>query len=492
MGVGPAVDVSPVGALFLVLGLTAWLHSRRAFILVLSSAVPFSTTAGVSIGQSSIPPFFLLAVPATAAAFFGVVRLGVPQRALRILLAFTAWSIIATVVGPTLFAGLPVLEPRGGIDSAVGWPTPLSYTVPMAAQIVYLILGTGVTLFLAQQDRLHPGLLTPGVAIGTVLSATSMLPSVRPWVDTFFRDYASAQFNPFEVRHVGVFAEPSYLAVFAFASMLYSAHRAAVVNGWRRVLLLLLAACAMWNGYLTESGTFVASCVVATVALSLWAAARLPARGLQPSVALTALALTGLAVIDHRRLGDFIDVITEKIATDSFTNRTTSNLFSLGITVDTWGLGVGLGANRPSSFALLLLSNVGIIGFGLYAGMIIYAVSQARRREQWRPVVTALVALLAAKVLAEPALSTPAMWFVLGACIYASTASSEALAQPLEAEVDSQGDDLAPSPGRSPDSSLRTTIPAVVQETLPRADRERREAAAIASRHSSRSVGSRT
>src|SRR5699024_7246075 len=144
------------------------------------------TTAGLNVGSSSVPPFFLLAVPATWSALLGVILHGLPHKALRLLTAFVACSVVVTVVGPLLFAGMPILEPRAGIDSAILFPTPLSFTMSMAAQLAYLVLGAGVAVFLTQQHRLSPGTLTPGVVGGTAVSAASLLPDVKQGVDTLF------------------------------------------------------------------------------------------------------------------------------------------------------------------------------------------------------------------------------------------------------------------------------------------------------------------
>lgn len=411
--------LSPIGMVFVLLGAIAWLVSRRLFVAVLSAAAPLAATAAVTVGGSSVPPFYLLAVPATISAVLGVTRHGIGHRALRLLSVFVVWAGLVTLVGPLLFAGMPVLGPRTGIDSAVHEPTPLAFTMSMAAQMVYLVLAVGVVFFVAQSDELHPGVLSTGIVFGTLASALTLLPAARPWVDVVFKEYASAQFNPWEVRHSGVFPEPSYLATFSFAAVVYCVHRATGVRGWRRVGLASVAVVALANGLLTESGTFAASVAIAGAALVVLVGFRLLRSGVTKATAVVLLVVAAALLVENRPVLALWEVITGKVLTESFGNRTLSNWYSLDVAADTWGLGVGLGADRPSSFALLLLSNVGVVGFALYAAVVARALGPASRIAAWRPVVTAVLALLLAKVVAEPALSTPLLWLGLGLCVSA-------------------------------------------------------------------------
>jgi hypothetical protein len=55
-------------------------------------------------------------------------------------------------------------------------------------------------------------------------------------------------------------------------------------------------------------------------------------------------------------------VLTEKDSGESFRFRLEADFQSLVMVWRTYGLGIGLGGNRPSSFLTLLLSNVGLLG----------------------------------------------------------------------------------------------------------------------------------
>ena len=55
---------------------------------------------------------------------------------------------------------------------------------------------------------------------------------------------------------------------------------------------------------------------------------------------------------------------------DGDITRTNSNMVAITLIGDTWGLGVGLGSNRASSFILSMLSNIGVPGLVLFTVLV--------------------------------------------------------------------------------------------------------------------------
>ncbi|MGX1693924.1 hypothetical protein ACWIBQ_00880 [Microbacterium keratanolyticum] len=408
---------SLLGAGFVAVGLIAWLSSKRVFTFVLAVSAVFVTSAGVTIGESSVPPFYLLAVLATASAVWDRLRgHTVRHSSLKMLGWFVTWSLLVTATSPTFFRGIAVLDPRNGIDNEVYEPTPLDYTASMGAQAMYLVLAAGVVLYLAQRDDTPPSLLAVPFFAGNALSVVRLSPEAAPWIDSTFRNYASAGYNPFESRHFGIFAEPSYLAVFAIAALVYSLYRLRLARGIEKVTTALILIMSVVNLMRASSGT----AALAVVALSLIAVAWYGGRFLLRRAKLHLLAIiTPIAIaillVSQNPLSEALfDTIDEKSGSQSFQNRFTSDLFAMDLTWQTWGLGVGLGANRPSSLLTLTLSSVGIIGVALLIGVIVMAMKKASGIAAWLPVSASLFALLVSKAIAEPALSTPLMWIMLG------------------------------------------------------------------------------
>lgn len=73
----------------------------------------------------------------------------------------------------------------------------------------------------------------------------------------------------------------------------------------------------------------------------------------------------------------FLDALVfKKASTDSGVERTFWNLTALNAFFETFGLGVGVGSTRSSSFLVTLLSNTGLIGFLLYFSFTLRALKK--------------------------------------------------------------------------------------------------------------------
>lgn len=420
--------ISVVGAVFLALGLLVLVVRPRSFVVVLSASTPFPATAAVTLGGNSIPPFFMLAAIATGIA---VVRwaggLRVRHRALRYLAGFVAYSLAITVIGPILFQGVRVLDPRLGIDSQIITPALLQPNVSMAAQALYLVLGAGVALYVAQERDVRPSVLLAGFAVGTVLSSARLVYGVlgAAWPAHLFENYATLSYLDTVYqgarRHKGIFPEPSYLAVFSISAIVFFVLAARVASPRRRLGYVVLAALALGNVALSYSGTAVFSALVLLGVLFVRYFAPFFFRGgrIHPFAPVLPLAIAALLLLDQRVLASVRELIEDKIGSQSFGNRSTSDVFSLALVLETRGIGVGLGANRPSSFITMLLSCAGVIGFVLFAAFLWSTLRSMRNVSGWQPTLWALLALLLSKSIAEPALSTPMMWLSLGVCLYA-------------------------------------------------------------------------
>lgn len=420
-----SLDVSAVGGVFAVLGLFTWLFRPQAFILVLAASGAFFSTAAITVAGNSVPPFYFLAVLATLSAAASWLRgHRVRHPAVPILAVFLVWSAVITAAGPAIFAGISILDPRGGIDSQVLEPGSLTYTPSMAAQVVYLALGIGVAFFLAQSRDVGPSFLSQTFFWGSVTSVLALVPGLREPVDQLFRNYASAGYNVYEQRHAGIYVEPSLLAMFSIAAVAYGIYRLPRARGGEKIVIYLTVLASLINISLSASGTAALSIVVliavAFVGYSygfLIRGARLPVAGV-----LVMPFFFATLLLPNPITNAIFDIIEGKSGSQSFRARTASDLFSLDLTFKTYGLGVGVGANRPSSFATMLVSSVGIVGFVLFVVAIVLVMRRAAARADWVPVVVALFALMVAKVIAEPALSTPVMWLAIGGCLHGAGA----------------------------------------------------------------------
>jgi hypothetical protein len=127
-----------------------------------------------------------------------------------------------------------------------------------------------------------------------------------------------------------------------------------------------------------------------------------------------AIAVTLLMIVPNVRAMVLAQTL-EKGASGSALARFSADASAIRITAQTWGLGVGLGSNRPSSLVAALLSQVGIIGFVLAVSAGWSTLRSLPKEHRW--IGMAAVGLLLSMSLGLPDLSFPFLWivFALGA-----------------------------------------------------------------------------
>ena len=394
------------------------------------------TASGASavVGSTSVPTFYTVALGTVVA--FGLQLLGngkapaTVRRALppavSLLLAFLIWSVLVTLVAPVLFDGMTVLVPPA--------PTTLTataFTSSNIAQVVYLALGVSVVLFLARSVRSGPEIIGLVTGLTIVLSLWRYLHQLvgLPFPEGVFDNspsYAYIEAAPNNVeRFRGIASEPSGLAGSSLMAIAYMLPRSLQVCGWRRAGALLVAAAAAYLGAISTSATFVVAGVVmaliAAIAFAVGFLLRRTSVSAVASVVGCVLVVVGVWILPIA--ATFVETtVNEKVGSASFSARSSANSTSLGIFIDTFGFGVGLGANRASSFVPSLLSTTGIIGTLLFVAAVATLIRRSAAIREYRPVVWALVGLLVAKVIAGPDLSdtTGVMWISLGLLSHAA------------------------------------------------------------------------
>ena len=106
-------------------------------------------------------------------------------------------------------------------------------------------------------------------------------------------------------------------------------------------------------------------------------------------VALGAAFLFELEIAE--RITRFFDhTVAKKLNSDSGIERSSWNRQAWNNFLDTYGLGTGLGSSRASSFVLVILSNLGVVGACLFSGFLAYVFGAGRAPNQpVSPVTTA-------------------------------------------------------------------------------------------------------
>lgn len=414
-----------------------------AALLVVVSV--FEGAAVLSTGSFGLTPYYFVALVVAARLVVLIARRRVRFPAdgwhvahLGFLLAFAAWGAASAVVLPRLFAGIPVLAPRGGIDTELlAGGTPLAFSLSNVAQVGYLLLNVAVVITLAQAGREPAGfrrLERAFLASGALVVAVALYQAVALRLGLPFPSDLLYS-NPFRAQLFGVtsggvprinatFAESSNLALFGSALLAYvlvryllAPRRRALRHGPLIALLLaVLYLSTSSTAYLGVAGLVSAIALVFGVVPVVFQG-RVLTRLL--AVLLVSVGLLGASVAVAPKLrATLYRATVGKTTSDSALARVGADRAALELVAETRGLGVGLGSNRPSSFVTWLLSNTGVLGLVLFGGAVatlaatlLLAPAPSTVRI---PVLWGLATLLALKVVSSPDLSTSSLWVLWG------------------------------------------------------------------------------
>jgi hypothetical protein len=423
-----------LGVVTIVAVLATWVFRRGAVQYVLGVAAVFPQTAGVILGDKGFPLFYLAL---TVLAMLGLPRLLLalarphasddilrPRRSLIDLLAvgLVIWAGVITYAGPRIFAGLPVFDPSLGVDVQVGSLTPLAPTLGNLAQWGYLAIAV---VFLLVAGRLFPvDRRIVGVMIwATVLLAGARLIAGGAWPFDLIQTMPGLPYQN-GARAAGTFYEPSVLGMYLTAAAAYFGaqllRRRPHPAAWPRIAAIAGLAIVAIEFVANGSGTALVGLGLvaglgAVVLFVLAVRSRRPQT--RPVLVAGAVALLGGAITQvPALLGYAIGMVQTKTESFSFVARGASNERSAGIVLDTFGLGVGLGGNRPSSLPLFVVSCLGVLGSALLVAIVAIALIRAARSGQVTS-AWALLGGLTAGAVAVPDLSTPLIWLALAACV---------------------------------------------------------------------------
>lgn len=427
--------VTPVGLILLPIMAGFLVFARRHYSWFLAAMIPFPQTAMFIIAGQGISPFYAAAVPAAVMGFVAVlgslIRNGgafVPFRGVetKLLAGFAGYAILITLIGPSLFQGVGVFSPRRGINDQLIQQTPLSYSISNFAQLGYLLLGFWVVVYLLSLRQLPPRILEVGIWVGlgfTFVNAVFLqvgAPFPRDLFDTIPTIYYQSG-----GRLRGPFAEPSVLGAFLTGSVAYLGYRAVTTTGRARTIAVIGVCVALWEYALSASGTALVGMALVVgvgIATGVWKWAVNGGHGIDKIVLLT-LAALAFAIAYWSAVTSFTSgLVSDKLTSDSFADRTGADRYALDLVVQTWGAGVGLGSNRPSSLGAMLLSCVGVVGTALLVSLVAAAFMRCRRlgapcaASAW-----ALAGVFLAMLVGKADLATPLLWMSLGACVHFAT-----------------------------------------------------------------------
>lgn len=147
-------------------------------------------------------------------------------------------------------------------------------------------------------------------------------------------------------------------------------------------------------------------------------------------------------------LTDFVDVtILTKADSDSGVERAGLNAQAMQNFLDTYGIGVGLGSVRVSSFAMILVGSLGVVGTICYSVFIAKATLTPIQRHHSLADRTVAYAARHAVFAGLIVASVSGAMFELGPCFYIFAAAAAGLSLPLRRRVTALGSRTAPPDG---------------------------------------------
>lgn len=342
---------------------------------------------------------------------------------LQALVLFGLWGAAVTLIAPVLFEGLAVTGPDVGaihfLNSAV---QPATSNI---AQLVYLAIAIAAIALVAR-DR-----STAIDAVGLVLIASTLLSFWAllgrdlgvPFPTGVFDNSPAFRFidsAPGGVpRFRGIFPEPAALATVSLAAIAFLAAYLPRSRGWHRVGAAVVLGCAAWNAAVSTATTLIISgLVLALLAVGFFVFRFvLSSMRVSPGLILVVCVVGSLLVLALPSIANsFATTVGEKVESTSYDQRSFADNFSYGLVLQTFGLGVGLGSNRPSSFLAGLLSTTGVVGTVLFVVAVASVLTRAAPIRAVRPVMWAFVSLLISKIISAPDLGDPTglTWLSLG------------------------------------------------------------------------------
>jgi hypothetical protein len=405
--------------------------------------IPIGEAGGKGVSAYGVSPYMLLAVVAGVVWLVRVVQVRSIKLPTRIrvpfglFMAYVIVAVVGALVLPLLFDGLLVnflLE-----MDAITQLSALRLSLSNVVQALNLCIHGCVLLFMIQVSRSEKGkrgLMAGGlgaflmvliIGLYEQIGSKNGWPSMVPyWSNNAGYSLVSVEPLDFFINRVGLpFSEPSYASVFLAATTIGFWGIVLLGEKWIYAFILaLLSSIALINSL---GATGLAAGGVAMAILLTWVLLKsiknttcLHIR-IRTFVIFTIIALGSLLIYREYSESIFkpkIDALVKGLVIDKAQKtdgvRVESNKRAIEIVKETYGLGVGLGSNRASSFFASLVSNTGVLGALFFCGMLLSLLWQyfiaAKLTDMQIFVAASLPTATLAMGLGIPDLNLPMYW----------------------------------------------------------------------------------
>ena len=446
-----------IGIIFFVLAASVFFQEDdKLFSLLIVSAI-FPASSIVDLSDAGIEPYFLVGALFVLQRIYRAMvgtKADTSFRGKRWLILFAGIAILSAFTLPFIFAGIPVYEPHIGIDAGLFLNPPLQFAHANISHSVSVLLGV-LVVFGASQNFKGPAFSEKAYRFAFYFLAGVVLVQFLCFALGISYPYDLLQNNAgvklqtadtgdFSSRFPGTFTESSGAgAVLAAFTAGFLAEK---IKYGKSIIPALLG---LFTIILVRStGSIVAIGLAIVLLVIFHPIYRFPYHidkvRLRRVALLIAIALFVLVVVLFSPLRDSVmDLTVNKQEGGSFFNRTASDLYALTLTVQTYGIGVGMGSNRPASLIPSLLSTVGVLGLVSYLMAYFKLLSNAvpnHRELRWAGLV-----LLIGLAAAIPDYDGPWIWvflaFVVRMSHVAVTSPQEMVSIPSVGQLPQPGSD---------------------------------------------------
>ncbi len=389
------------GAIVVLLGLYGQYGSPARAIVIMFGLTVFGAASALdlpALGGASVAPanLFLL--------FYGLRFLAAPNglrsltmevgpaRPLFVFLLLIAWVVVSALVLPRAFENSIDVFSLSRSDSNEGDLAPLHPSGGNLSQMVYAVGGFCSACLTAAYVRrsasVAPVLAALGLCtalhlafacIDVVTGATHTGFLLDPIHTASYSFLTTDELGGLK-RISGSFSEASAFATYSLTLLgvnftLFVCKVRPFLTGAASLLLTgFIAAATSSAGYVGLTTFFVAFAIYAVVTALFLGQTRALGIALVSAAGLTVLA--GIVVMFVPSVADLVQtVVTDSLLTkstsDSAVERGMMNVQAWQVFKDTYGVGAGIGSTRASNYALVLLSNLGVIGFVLFVVTIL-------------------------------------------------------------------------------------------------------------------------
>ncbi|MGA7158554.1 MAG: hypothetical protein WBY53_17035 [Acidobacteriaceae bacterium] len=411
------------GIIFIPLALYFFFWRPDFLFPLLIMSTMFQASSVVSTGTVGIQPYYCI-VPLYIIRFLPL-RLGTKRylresdRSTRAWIAFALVSVISAFTLPFFFSGILVFDPRSSIDENFLFPAPLHFQMENVVQSVFLILNVLMVVTSSREVRSTERAQRAFFWSAFFLTAFVIIQALFLWLGLPFPiklfdnnpGYGVVNMISGSMRPNGTFTEPSmagavlaaFTAVFLWR---YFARKSNIVRAG-----ITLAACLL----VASTSSLVAVLLVFVMLLIANPIFRFPwyirvVRLKRFAIFFACLALASLSLLIPAVRTLLLSQTLGKEGSHSAIVRLGADAFAFNLFKETYGIGVGLGSNRPSSLAAAILSQVGFLGFVLFVRAAWKTLSPLRKEQRW--IGMAAVALLLSMALGVPDLSFPFLWIL--------------------------------------------------------------------------------